>query len=126
MINTFETSKLYKLSINQLTGDVIVTAALPTQGLTLAQIGQALGAQFAAVPGASAIPAPDPTTLPAGDALHWPITFSANKATGGAVSVTESVYLVSNGENAVIVEFVTPSGGVPADEATILNSLVFR
>jgi len=126
MISTFETSKLYKLSVNQLTGDMLVTLAIPAQGLTLAQIGQALSAQFATLPGTSAPASPDPTTLPAGNALHWPITVSANKATGGTLSVQESVYVVSNGKTAVMIEFVTPAGGVPADEASILNTLVFK
>jgi hypothetical protein len=126
MMAAFESSDVYKLSVNQLTGDVIVTAAVPTQGLTLAQIGQAMGAQFAMVPGASAPPSPEPTTLPAGDALHWPISVSANKPGGGTLTMAESVYLVSNGQSAVLVEFVTPPGGLPTDEGPILDSLAFK
>ena len=126
MIQTLETSKLYKVSANQLTGDLIVTAALPAQGLSLAQIGQALTAQFALIPGASTPPSPDPTSLPAGDALHWPITVSANNTAGKPFTASESVYLVSNGRTAVLVEFVTPAGGVAADEGSILDTLAFK
>lgn len=125
-ITSFESSNLYRLAVNTLTGNLVVTAAIPTQGMTLDQVGQSLSAQIAAVPGASAQPSPEATTLPAGNALHWTLSLSANKAGGGSVSVTESVYFVQSGQTGVLVEFVTPSGGVPDDEGAILNSLVIR
>lgn len=114
----------YRIAVNRLTGDVIVSTTLPADGLTLAQIGQGLAAQMNVEPGVSAMSSPQPTQLPAGDALHLTISMSANKAGGGTYSVAESFYILLHGDTAVLVSFVTPAGGVPTQEAAIIDSLV--
>ena len=71
-------------------------------------------------------PVAKPVSLPAGDALHWDVAISSNKVGGGTVQVDESVYLVADPHTAVVLEFVTPHGGVIPDEATIVKTLRFR
>ena len=115
-----------RMAANTLLGDALVVIQLPSQGLPLATIGQSFTAQLQAVPGVTSKPVAKPVSLPAGDALHWDVAISSNKVGGGTVQVDESVYLVADPQTAVVLEFVTPHGGVIPDEATIVKTLRFR
>lgn len=116
------------MAANALLADTLVTISLPSQGLPVETIAQAFDAQFAAIPGiGSPAPTSAPYDLAAGDAVHWTISLSFNQPDSSAtVGVYESVYLVVSSTTAVIVEFVTPDGGVIPDEATIVDSFRFR
>jgi hypothetical protein len=114
------------LAVNVLLGDALVILPLGSQGLSLAQIGQSFTAQFGAIPGLASSPPAEPTTLPGGDALHWDLSLTVNKAGGGTETPSESIYLLVNGATAVLVEFVTPAGGVSPQESSIIQSFAFR
>lgn len=126
-VQAFESTPNVWLAVNPLLGNALVVLPIGSQGLALDTIGRSLTAQFLLVPGlASPPPVAQPTSLPGGDALHWDMSLTANKAGGGTVHVEESVYLFVSAQTAVIVEFVTPGGGVRSNEATIIQSFRFR
>jgi hypothetical protein len=125
-IEAFKSTPNVRLATNLLLGNAIVALAISSQGLSLDTIGQSLTAQFQNVPGVINKPTAEPVTLPGGKALHWPISLSANKVGGGSAKVNESVYLLADDKNALIVEFVTPSGGASPDEAAIIKSVRFK
>jgi hypothetical protein len=115
-----------RLVLNSLLGDAVVLLAIPSQGYPLRVIGKAAAAQFAALPGSNKLAAAKTVTLPAGQALHWVVNLTSNKVGGGKQTVTESIYLVVDDTTAVVVEFVSPKGGVVPGEKRIVRSLHFR
>jgi len=115
-----------RIAANFLLGDVLVVLALPSQGLSLDALGTSLTAQFKNVPGVGSKVVAKPVKLPVGDAMHWDLSVSANGASGGTTKATESIYLVTDGATAIIVEFVKPQGGVLPSESTIIDSLQFK
>ena len=115
-----------RLIANRLLGQALITITLPSQGLSLETIGQSLTAQFANVPLLTSKPVAKPLTLPAGPALHWALDVSLNKAGGGTTKVDESIYLLTNSDSAVIVEFAGPHGGANPDEAKIIKTFRFQ
>lgn len=125
-IQAFASTPNVRMAVNKLLGNVMIAIAIPSQGLPMETIGQNLTAQFNAVLGLDAKAVARPLTLPAGPALHWPISISANKVDGGKVQVDESIYLTADTQTAVILEFVTPHGGTNPSEASIIKSLRLR
>src|SRR5262245_5460550 len=120
LIEAFKALPNVVLAVNQLTGNAIVTVGVPTGGLPLDAIGASFTAQFANLPGVKEPPEQEELTLPAGPALHWDLALETNTPGGGTAEVAESVYLVENGEMAVLVEFVDSTGaGVPQEEQII-------
>ena len=126
MIAGFKALKNASLYIQSLLGNILVVIPLPSNGVSLATLGPNLTAQFKVVPGVVGVPVATSLTLPIGDALHWPLSLSAAKPGGGTITVEESIYLVVNAQTALIVEFVTASGGTVPDEGTIIQSLRFQ
>jgi len=98
----------------------------PSGGFPLDTLATSFTTQFQAVPGLKGTPTPEHVTLPGGDAIHWALSISANKAGGGTLSVAESVYLFASRSDAVILEFATLSGGVVPDEQAIAASFAFN
>ena len=115
-----------RLAVNKLLGNALVAISIPSQGLPLATIGQSISAQFQAVPGLASKPVAESERLPSGDALHWALALSVNKAGGGTLQVNESVHLIASPTTAVLVEFVVPNGGTNPDETKIIRTLRFR
>ena len=115
-----------RLAVNKLLGNALVAISIPSQGLPLATIGQSISAQFQAVPGLASKPVTESETLPSGEALHWALSLSVNKAGGGTMKVDESVHLIANATTAVLVEFVVPNGGANPDETKIIRTFRFR
>ena len=122
-IDAFRSLPSARLFTNTLLGDALIGLSLPSQGLPLDTIGQSLTAQFQNVHGVTSKPVAKKLTLPAGPALHWAIEVSGNKVGGGTARVSESIYLVTSGDFAILVEFVAPHGGVTPGEASIIKTL---
>jgi hypothetical protein len=114
------------VAVNPLLADDVVGFPFPSYGLSLDSLGQDVAAEFQVLPGLASPAAAQPTSLPGGAALHWDLSVTTKKAGGGTVASHESVYLFANAENAVLVEFGTPPGGVIPDEATIVQSFHFQ
>jgi hypothetical protein len=125
-IQAFASTPNVRLAVNQLLGNAIVAIAIPSQGLPLETIGQSISAQFQAVPGVTTKPVAEAETLPAGKALHWPLSISVNKVGGGKLQVDESIHVIANATTAVLIEFVVPNGGANPDETKIIRTLRFR
>ena len=125
-IQAFQSAPNVRLAVNQLTGNALVVIAIPSQGLPLETIGQSISAQFQAVPGLTKVPAAEKETLPAGPALHWPLSITTNKVGGGTLKVDESIHLLANDQTALLVEFVTPNGAPNSDEAPMIQSVLFK
>ena len=125
-IKTFESLPNVRMSVNSLLGNVMVSLAVPSQGLPLETIGQNFSSQFAAIPGLASPRPPTTVTLPAGPALHWLLHLTAKKPGGGSFVVTESIYLVVNSQAAVIVEFVVLGSGTVPTESAIIQSFRFQ
>jgi hypothetical protein len=125
-VEAFRSMPNARLLANRLLGQAIVTISLPSQGLTLATIGQSFTAQFESVPLLTSKPVAKPLTLPAGPALHWTLDVSLNKGGGGTTKVDESIYLLVSDDAAVIVEFAGPHGGVNPDEMKIIKTFHFQ
>jgi hypothetical protein len=125
-IKLFESIPGVRMAVNPLLGNFMLVFTTPSGGIPLDTLSQSFTAQFAAVPGLTNTPKAEKLTLPAGEAVHWDLTLNGNKPGGGTVSVQESVYLLANSSQAVIMEFVTLSGGVIPDENSIVNSFQFK
>jgi hypothetical protein len=125
-VKAFQSTPNVRMAVNSLLGNVIVSIAIPTGGVPLDTIGQSMTAQFKAVPGVVGVPTATPVTLPAGPALHWMLTISANSTAGTTTKATESIYLVTDGTNAVLVEFVAIQGAAIPQEQSIIQSLRFQ
>ena len=125
-MKAFESLPNARMAVNSLLGNVMVSLAVPSQGLPLETIGQNFSSQFAALPGLASPRPPTSVTLPAGPALHWLLDVTANKPGGGTIVVSESVYLVVNSQAAVIVEFVVAGGGTVPTEKAIIQSFRFQ
>jgi hypothetical protein len=125
-IQAFASTPNVRLAVNKLLGNALVAISIPSQGLPLATIGQSISAQFQAVPGLASKPVAESETLPSGEALHWALSLSVNKAGGGTLKVDESVHLIASPTTAVLVEFVVPNGGANPDETKIIRTLRFR
>jgi hypothetical protein len=124
-VQQFESMPNARMAVNPLLGDFLLVITTPSGGIPLDTLAQSFTAQFQVVPGLEATPAPQNVTLPAGDAIHWEIRLSSNRPDGGTITVEESIYLLASSSDAVVVEFVTPAGGVVPDEQTIINSFRF-
>jgi hypothetical protein len=125
-IQAFKSLPNVRLAVNQLQGNALVAIAIPSQGMTLDTIGQSIGAQFQAVPGVAKVPAAEKETLPAGPALHWPLSITTNKVGGGSLQVNESIHLLTNDQSALLVEFVSPNGAPNPDEAGMIQTVRFK
>jgi hypothetical protein len=123
LLQTFKSLPNVLMAVNQLLGNVIVSIGLPTGGLPLDTLGKSFTSQFAAVPGVKNPPQAEELTLPIGPALHWTLEVGGNNASGGTFTVLESIYLVENGTNAVLVEFVDSTGAGIPQESQIIQSL---
>ncbi len=124
-IEAFKALPNVTMAVNPLLGNVVVSLASPTGGLTLDVLAVSFTTQFAAVPGVVTAPQPENLTLPVGPAVHWHIDITANDPGGGTYQVGESVYLVANDTTAVLVEFVEVGGAAVPQEQAIINSLAF-
>lgn len=124
-IEAFKALPNVTLAVNLLLGNVVVSLAVPTGGLSLDVIAASFTTQFAAVPGVVAVPEPEQVTLPVGPAFHWDLTIEANDPSGGTFQVAESIYLVANDTTAVLVEFVEAGGSGIPQEDQIIRSLRF-
>jgi hypothetical protein len=124
-IQAFKAMPGVRMAVNPLLGNILLVLTTPSNGIALDTIAQAFNAQFQAVPGLQAAPSPEPMTLSNGNAVHWLLSLTANKAGGGTVQVSESIYLLVNSTTAVILEFVVPQGGVVPDEQAIVDSFKF-
>ena len=125
-IEAFKSMKGLVMAVNQLLGNVVVSVAIPTGGLSLDVIAASFTSQFAGVPGVQEAPPPDDVTLPAGPAKHWHLVIEANNPSGGTYTVGESIYLVTNAATAVLVEFVEVGGTAVPQEQQIIRSLAFK
>lgn len=125
-IEAFKSMQGVVMAVNQLLGNVVVSVAIPTGGLSLDVIAANFTSQFAGVPGVQEAPAPDDVTLPAGPAKHWHLVIVANNPSGGTTSVGESIYLVTSATTAVLVEFVEVGGTAVPQEQQIIRSLAFK
>jgi phage tail protein X len=125
-IQAFQTMPNVRLAVNKLQGNALVAIAIPSQGLTLDMLGQTISAQFQAVPGVAKVPAAETETLPAGPALHWPLSVTTNKAGGGTLQVDESIHLLANDKTALLVEFVTTNGAANPDESSMIQTVRFK
>ena len=125
-IQAFQTMPNVRLAVNKLQGNSLVAIAIPSQGMSLDTIGQSIGAQFQAVPGVTKVPPAETETLPAGPALHWPLSITTNKVGGGTLQVNESIHLLANDKTALLVEFVAPYGAPNPDEASMLQTVRFK
>ena len=125
-IQSFKSTPNVRLAVNPLQGNALVAIAIPSQGLPLETIGQSLSAQFQAVPGVTKVPTAETETLPAGPALHWPVSITTNKVGGGTLQVNESIHLLANDTTALVVEFVTPNGASNPDEASMIQTVRFK
>ena len=125
-IQAFQTMPNVRLAVNKLQGNSLVAIAIPSQGMSLDTIGQSIGAQFQAVPGVTKVPPAETETLPAGPALHWPLSITTNKVGGGTLQVNESIHLLANDKTALLVEFVAPDGAPNPDEASMLQTVRFK
>jgi len=114
-----------RMAVNPVLGNILLVLTTPSNGLALDAFTQVFNAEFQAAPGLQAAPSPEPMTLPNGSAVHWQLALTANKAGGGTVQVSESIYLLVNSTTAVILEFVVPQGGAIPDEQAIVNSFKF-
>lgn len=124
-IQQFESIPGVRMAIDPLLGDVMLVITTQSGGVPLDILAQSFTAQFQTVSGLEGTPTPQDVTLPGGNAVHWDLKLTSNKPGGGTISVEESVYLFANATNAVIVEFVTPSGGAIPDEQSIVASFKF-
>jgi hypothetical protein len=125
-IQAFASLPNARLAVNPLLANAMVVITLPSQGLSLDTIGQSFTAQFQNVPGITSKPTAKPVTLPAGPALHWPISLSVKNVNGAATKIDESVYLLANDQTALMVVFVGPGSSSVDDEQAIVNSLRFK
>ncbi len=125
-IKTFESLPNVRMAVNSLLGDVMVSLAVPSQGLPLETIGQSFSSQFAAIPGLASPKPPTTVTLAAGPALHWLLDVTVTLPSGAKAVVSESIYLVVNSQAAVIVEFVVLGGGTVPTESAIIQSFRFQ
>jgi hypothetical protein len=125
-IQSFKSTPNVRLAVNPLQGNALVAIAIPSQGLSLETIGQSISAQFQAVPGLAKVPTAENETLPAGPALHWPLSITTNKVGGGTMQVDESVHLLANDNTALLIEFVAPNGAPNPDEAPMIQTLRFK
>ena len=102
---------------------LIVGAGL--HGLSTAyHLGKELEAGFTIVPGIGKVPAGKRVSVGGHPALHWTIKLSAKAIVGLQYSVTESIYLVPNDREAVMIEFVTM--GRPINEKALLGTFRFN
>jgi hypothetical protein len=125
-VQAFQSMPNVRLVVNALLGNALVVIAIPSQGMSLETIGQSMSAQFQAVAGVSKVPTAETETLPAGPALHWPLTITTNKVGGGTLQVNESIHLLANDQTALLVEFVTPNGGANPDESSMIKTVRFK
>ena len=125
-VQAFRSTPNVRLAVNKLQGNALVAIAIPSQGLPLDTIGQSISAQFKAVPGVGAVPEPETETLPAGPALHWPLSVTTNKVGGGSLQVNESVHLLANDKTALLVEFVAPTGAPNPDDSSVIRTIRFK
>lgn len=124
-IETFRSMPNVRLAVNPLLGNALVAFALPSQGLALETIGQSISAQFQTVPGVIKVPVAESERLPAGPALHWPVSITTNKVGGGTAHINESIHLLANDQTALILEFVSPDGATNPDEASMIQTVRF-
>lgn len=124
-IQTFKSMPNVRMAVNPLLGNILLVLPTASNGIPLDTLSQAFNAEFQAVPGLQAAPSAEPVTLPNGNGVHWQLALSANKAGGGTVQVSESIYLLANSTTAVILEFVVPEGGAVPDEQAIVDSFRF-
>jgi hypothetical protein len=125
-IQSFQSMPNVRLAVNPLQGNALVAIAIPSQGLPLQTIGQSISAQFQAVQGVTKVPTAETETLPAGPALHWPISITTNKVGGGTLQVDESIHLLANDQTALLVEFVSPTGAPNPDESSMIRTVRFK
>ena len=124
-VEAFKALPNVTMAVNAVLGNVVVSLATPSGGLSLDAIATGFTAQFGAVPGVASRPVPEELSLPVGRAIHWDITLEANDPAGGTYQVGESVYLVANDTTAVLVEFVEVEGAGVPQEQQIIQSLRF-
>lgn len=124
-IQAFKSYPDVRMAVNPLLGNILLVLPTPSNGIPLETLAQAFNAQFQAVPGLQAAPSPEPVSLPNGSGVHWLLSLTANKAGGGTVQVSESIYLLVSSTTAVILEFVVPQGGAIPDEQAIVDSFKF-
>jgi hypothetical protein len=122
----FQAAPDVRIALNAVLGVVLVLVSTPSNGLSLAAIGQSFGASFQAAPGLVSKTVAESVTLPVGDALHWRISESVAKPGGGTVQVDESAYLVVNAQTAVIAVFSAVQGGGVPDELKVIQTLRFQ
>jgi hypothetical protein len=124
-IQAFKAMPGVRMAVNPLLGNIVLVLTTPSNGMGLDVISQAFNVQFSTVQGLQAAPSPEAVTVPGGNATHWDLNLTANKAGGGTVTVSESIYLLVSSTTGVILEFVVPSGGPIPNEQAILNSFMF-
>jgi hypothetical protein len=125
-MQTFSSLPNARMAINPLLGNAAILIALPSQGMSLDTIGKSFDAQFQAVPNVTNKPVATPVTLPAGKALHWPISLSVNNTAGATTKIEESIYLLVDDKNALMAVFVAPGPAGVQDEQTIMKSIEFK
>jgi len=125
-MQTFASLPNARMAINPLLGNAAIFIALPSQGMSLDVIGKSFDAQFQAVPNVTNKPIAKPVTLPAGKALHWPISLTVNNTAGQKTDLNESVYLLVDDKNALMTVFVGPGSSGVQDEQKIMESIAFK
>jgi hypothetical protein len=125
-MQTFSSLPNARMAINPLLGNAAILIALPSQGMSLDVIGKSFDAQFQAVPNVTNKPTSKPVTLPAGSALHWPISLSVNNTSGQKTKLEESIYLLVDDKTALMTVFVGPGDGGVQDEQKIMESIAFK
>ena len=125
-MQTFSSLPNARMAINPLLGNAAIFIALPSRGMSLDVIGKSFDAQFQAVPNVTNKPVSKPVTLPAGKALHWPISLSVNNTAGQKTEIEESIYLLVDDQNALMTVFVGPGAAGVQDEQKIMESIAFK
>jgi hypothetical protein len=124
-IKQFESMTNARIAVNPVLGVFLLVITTPSAGIPLETLAQGFTEQFQAVAGLQATPAPENITLPGGEAIHWVIKLSSTTAEGGTISAADSIYLFASASDAVVIEFITPTGGSIPDEQAIVNSFRF-
>ena len=125
-MQTFSSLPNARMAINPLLGNAAIFIALPSQGMSIDALGKSFDAQFQAVPNVTNKPVSKPMTLPAGKALHWPISLSVNNTAGAKTKIEESIYLLVDPKTALMTVFVGPGDGGVQDEQKIMESIAFK
>jgi hypothetical protein len=124
-IEAFKALEGVTIAVDPQLGNVVVSYPFSTAGQSFDTLTTSFTSQFAALPGVTTAPVAEAVQLTAGPASHWDVSIEANDPGGGTYQVAESIYLVANGDTAVLVEFVGASGAAIPQEDSIIQSLQF-